>query len=53
MVKTDENGNVRPVKPKHGSAKKIDGIVAMIMSLGLAQGHEETAVSIFDTEWEF
>jgi phage terminase large subunit-like protein len=36
QVKTDENGNIRPVKPDHaGSAKRIDGIVAGIMALGV------------------
>ena len=36
QVKTDENGNIRPVKPDHaGSAKRIDGIVAAVMALGV------------------
>lgn len=35
QVKTDENGNIRPIKPDHsGSAKRIDGVVAAIMSIG-------------------
>lgn len=33
-VKTDPNGNIRPVKPEHMDPKKIDGIVALIMALG-------------------
>lgn len=38
QVKTDENGNIRPVKPDHGaSGKRIDGIVATIMAIGTAQ----------------
>jgi len=36
QVKTDENANIRPVKPDHGSAKRIDGIVATIMAIGVA-----------------
>jgi phage terminase large subunit-like protein len=36
QVKTDENGNIRPVKPDHaGSAKRIDGIVAAVMAIGV------------------
>jgi phage terminase large subunit-like protein len=36
QVKTDENGNIRPVKPDHaGSAKRIDGIVASVMAIGV------------------
>lgn len=33
-VITDRSGNVRPVKPEHGSPKKVDGIVAAVMALG-------------------
>jgi phage terminase large subunit-like protein len=36
QVKTDENGNIRPVKPDHaGSAKRIDGIVASVVAIGV------------------
>jgi phage terminase large subunit-like protein len=36
QVKTDENGNIRPVKPDHaGSAKRIDGNVAAVMAIGV------------------
>lgn len=34
-VKVDSNGNFRPVKPKQGSAERIDGIVSLIMALGI------------------
>jgi phage terminase large subunit-like protein len=34
-VKEDESGNIRPVKPKRLSPLKIDGIVALIMAIGL------------------
>jgi phage terminase large subunit-like protein len=33
-VITDRSGNIRPVKPKHTSSKRVDGIVALIMALG-------------------
>ena len=37
-VNSDTNGNIRPVRPKHGaSRRKIDGIVAAIMAIKLAQ----------------
>jgi phage terminase large subunit-like protein len=32
-VKTDWSGNIRPVKPEHTSALRIDGIVATIMAV--------------------
>lgn len=35
-VVTDASGNIRPVKPEHGSHKKVDGIVAAVMALGRA-----------------
>lgn len=35
-VKTDDSGNIRPVKPKHGDIRTIDGIVAGIMALDRA-----------------
>ena len=34
-VKIDANGNFRPVKPKPGSPERIDGIVSLIMALGI------------------
>jgi len=34
-VKVDSNGNFRPVKPKQGNAERIDGIVSLIMALGI------------------
>lgn len=34
-VKSDINNNIRPVKPPDGEHRKIDGIVAGIMALGL------------------
>lgn len=34
-VKVDAAGNIKPVKPKHGSAERIDGIVALVMAIGI------------------
>lgn len=34
-VKVDASGNIRPVKPKPGSPERIDGIVALVMALGI------------------
>jgi phage terminase large subunit-like protein len=34
-VKVDASGNIRPVKPKPGSPERIDGIVALVMALGV------------------
>lgn len=49
-VKTDDNGNIKPVKPDHaGSSKRIDGIVAAIMSISMAQLTEPKKPSIYET----
>jgi phage terminase large subunit-like protein len=44
-IKTDSNGNIRPIKPKPGSPKRIDGIVSLVMALGGLTSHQpvETA----------
>ena len=34
-VKADASGNIRPVKPKNGSTERIDGIVSLVMALGV------------------
>jgi len=39
-VKNDAAGNLKPVKPDYMSGKRIDGIVATIMALGLHIGAE-------------
>ena len=38
-VKVDAAGNIRPVKPKAGSSERIDGIVSLIMALGIQMSH--------------
>ncbi len=35
-VKTDPSANIRPVKPDHNQAGKVDGVVAAVMALGRA-----------------
>jgi phage terminase large subunit-like protein len=40
-VKTDVNENMRPVKQKHGDIKTIDGMVAGIMAVGIAQANKD------------
>ena len=44
-VKTDASGNIRPVKPKVGSPERIDGMVSLVMAIGVQLAHrpeEET-----------
>lgn len=45
VVQTDPADNIKPVKPKRGSTKKVDGIIAAVMAVGLAMAGptEETA----------
>jgi len=53
-VETDANGNIRPVKPKHGSSgKRIDGIVAAVVALAVALTAPAPLpeVTSYDTEW--
>lgn len=42
-VRIDPSGNKRPIKPKHGDKRTIDGIVAEVMSLAGALDGEESA----------
>ena len=39
-VKTDASGNIKPVKPPHGTAERIDGIVALVMAIGIHQSQK-------------
>lgn len=48
-VQTDVNGNIRPVRPEHGaSARKIDGIVALIMAIHVAANAPEKRPSVYE-----
>lgn len=48
QVREDANGNIRPVKPKRGSVKKIDGVVGAVM--GLADAQQEGGPSIYENQ---
>lgn len=48
QVYVDPNNNKRPVKDK--SKEKIDPMVALIMGIGRAMLHENTTMSIYETE---
>ncbi|HYF34556.1 MAG TPA: terminase TerL endonuclease subunit [Prosthecobacter sp.] len=45
-VYTDNSGNIKPEKPKHGSSKRIDGIVATVMALGRATTQPEELLDV-------
>ena len=48
-VKSDINGNVRPVKPDRlKSSKRIDGMVAAIMGMGRAMVDERSTSSVYE-----
>lgn len=49
-VITDTNGNIKPVRPEHNaSGKKIDGIVALIMAMGVALTAPEKRRSVYES----
>jgi len=55
-VKTDSNQNMRPVKPRKGDVRRIDGVVAKLMALGGAmkrEGEEPPADYYEDHDVEF
>lgn len=41
VIKTDPNGNFKPLKPARGSGKRIDGVVATVMAIALANSNLE------------
>jgi phage terminase large subunit-like protein len=47
-VQSDVNGNIRPVKPKHGSKKRIDLIVAKIIAIAVAIVTDDSDNSPYD-----
>lgn len=47
-VKSDANGNKRPVKPKPNDSRKIDGIVAAIMGLARAMIATPKVESVYE-----
>ena len=48
QAKEDNNGNVRPVKPKRGNGKKIDGVVSAVMGLDAAT-RLAVNISVYET----
>ncbi len=48
QVRCDANDNIRPVKPKRGDVKKIDGVVSAVMALWDAQ---QTPTDVPRVEW--
>jgi len=48
IVKIDEAGNKKPDKAK--SSEKIDGLVALIMAIGMCQAAEPPTTSVYETE---
>lgn len=47
-IYTDPNENIRPVKNK--SSEKIDGIVSLVMALGMEMGEQDDNDSIYETQ---
>jgi len=47
--KTNETGDIKPIKPEHGKASKIDGVVATIMALGVALVNPINVKSVYET----
>jgi phage terminase large subunit-like protein len=46
QIKPDANGNYKPLKDYRASAKRIDGIITMIMSLDRAMANKETETAV-------
>ena len=49
-VKGDDNGNIRPVKPTHGSPKKIDAVSAAVTALTVLLQTPEPKISSYESE---
>ena len=47
-VATNAYDEIRPVKPAKGTSKRIDGVVALVMALGMAIHAEELKPSIYE-----
>ncbi|MGL4513820.1 MAG: terminase large subunit [Lacipirellulaceae bacterium] len=48
-VHTDPNGNIRPVKPKHGGTRKIDAVSALVTALHVCLKTAPPRVSPYET----
>jgi phage terminase large subunit-like protein len=51
-VTYDPAGNIKPVKPKPNSPKKIDGIIGLVMALGRAVAHQKTDAKTGPSRYE-
>jgi len=49
-IKPDTNGNYKPLKPKQGSVKKIDGIITAIMSYWRATQANGENLTVYERE---
>jgi len=47
-IQSDTNANIRPVKPQHGSSKRIDPIVATIIAIAVAVEVSDDGGSPYD-----
>jgi len=47
-IKGDDSGNIKPVKPQKDSPLKIDGIVTLVMGVGLAMNDKKEDESIYE-----
>ena len=48
-IKTNENGDIRPVKD-HKSIYRVDGIVALVMAIAAALDHERPKQSVWESD---
>lgn len=48
-VYTDASGNIRPLKPAHGEAKRVDGVVAAVMALSGCIFAQEAGPSVYES----
>lgn len=47
VIRQDNNGNMKPEKDSNNSARKIDGVIAMLMALGGYMDDNLSDVQIF------
>lgn len=46
-IKTDPSGNIKPIKPEKQSTVKVDGIVCLVMCVGVEMMHEAEESDIY------
>ena len=52
QIESDKHENIKPVKPDKDSPQKIDGIVALVMGVGLSIMEKDEGDSVFDSDPE-